>query len=134
MPTRFSNLTTKPCVSIESKKIELDNSKIIFQCIKATFSKFETNDNFGRTFFKVSLNEMTSNVSLSLYKLNITSLSTINETNINNYLGDQLLLFGVTQKDGIVYEDVDGNEMFQTFELTEFDGTYYYSLEKIDQE
>lgn len=28
----------------------------------------------------------------------------------------------------INYEDVDGNDMFQTFELKEFDGVFYYSL------
>lgn len=32
----------------------------------------------------------------------------------------------------IVYEDVDGNSYFQTFELKEFDNRKYYSLEKIE--
>lgn len=32
----------------------------------------------------------------------------------------------------INYEDVDGNAMFQTFELKDFDGTFYYSLESIE--
>ena len=32
----------------------------------------------------------------------------------------------------IVYEDVDGNSYFQTFELKEFDDRKYYSLEKIE--
>ena len=40
---------------------------------------------------------------------------------------------GLAKWFNINYEDVDGNEMFQTFELREFDGTYYYSLEKIEQ-
>lgn len=31
----------------------------------------------------------------------------------------------------INYEDIDGNEMYQTFELHEFDGEQYYSLVKI---
>lgn len=31
----------------------------------------------------------------------------------------------------INYEDIDGNEMFQTFELRTFDGTSYYSLKEI---
>lgn len=28
----------------------------------------------------------------------------------------------------INYEDVEGNDMFQSFELKEFDGIFYYSL------
>ena len=32
----------------------------------------------------------------------------------------------------INYEDIDGNEMYQTFELHEFDGEQYYSLNEIN--
>ena len=32
----------------------------------------------------------------------------------------------------INYEDIDGNEMYQTFELHEFDGEQYYSLTEIN--
>lgn len=39
---------------------------------------------------------------------------------------------GIPKWFNINYEDIDGNEMFQTFELKEFEGTEYYSLEKIN--
>lgn len=38
---------------------------------------------------------------------------------------------GVPKWFNINYEDVDGNEMYQTFELKNFDETPYYSLESI---
>lgn len=39
---------------------------------------------------------------------------------------------GIPKWFNINYEDVDGNEMYQTFELKDFDGTPYYSLESIN--
>ena len=39
---------------------------------------------------------------------------------------------GVPKWFNINYEDVDGNEMYQTFELKNFDETPYYSLESIN--
>ena len=33
----------------------------------------------------------------------------------------------------INYEDIDGNSYFQVFEMKPFDGTYYYSLEAIEE-
>lgn len=33
----------------------------------------------------------------------------------------------------INYEDVDGNEMYQSFELKDFEGTLYYALEGINE-
>jgi hypothetical protein len=33
----------------------------------------------------------------------------------------------------INYEDVDGREMFQTFELKSFEGTRYFSLSKTSE-
>ena len=38
----------------------------------------------------------------------------------------------IPKRFGINYEDIDGNEMYQLFELKEFDGTMYYSLDKLD--
>ena len=38
---------------------------------------------------------------------------------------------GIPKWFNINYDDIDGNEMFQTFELKTFDGTNYYSLEGI---
>ena len=36
---------------------------------------------------------------------------------------------GIPKWLNINYDDVDGNELFQTYELKDFDGTLYYSLE-----
>lgn len=36
---------------------------------------------------------------------------------------------GVPKWFNVIYEDIDGNGMYQTYELKEFDGTVYYSLE-----
>lgn len=40
---------------------------------------------------------------------------------------------GIPRWFNINYDDVDGNAMYQTFELKDFDGTKYYSLEGIHQ-
>ena len=40
---------------------------------------------------------------------------------------------GIPKWFNIVYDDIDGNEMFQTFELKEYDGEKYYSLQSIEQ-
>lgn len=40
---------------------------------------------------------------------------------------------GIPKWFNINYDDIDGNEMFQTFELKDFDGTKYYSLEGTHQ-
>jgi hypothetical protein len=40
---------------------------------------------------------------------------------------------GVPKWFNICYEDIDGQAMFQTFELKDFDGTLYYSLEGIHE-
>lgn len=40
---------------------------------------------------------------------------------------------GIPMWFNIIYDDVDGNEMFQTFELEDFNGTKYYSLEGTHQ-
>ena len=40
---------------------------------------------------------------------------------------------GIPKWFNIVYDDIDGNEMFQTFELKEFEGKDYYSLEGIHE-
>lgn len=40
---------------------------------------------------------------------------------------------GIPKWFNINYDDIDGNEMFQSFALKTFDGTNYYSLEKIDK-
>lgn len=37
---------------------------------------------------------------------------------------------GIPKRFNINYDDIDGNEMFQTFVLKTFDGTDYYSLEE----
>lgn len=36
---------------------------------------------------------------------------------------------GIPKWFNVNYDDIDGNEMFQTYELKDFDGTQYYSLE-----
>lgn len=40
---------------------------------------------------------------------------------------------GIPKWFNIVYDDIDGNEMFQTFELKEFENVKYYSLQRIEQ-
>ncbi len=40
---------------------------------------------------------------------------------------------GIPEWFNINYEDVDGNEMYQSFELRDFDGTLYYSLKHIEE-
>lgn len=40
---------------------------------------------------------------------------------------------GIPKWFNICYEDIDGQAMFQTFELKDFDGTPYYSLEGIHE-
>ena len=39
---------------------------------------------------------------------------------------------GVPTWFNVNYEDVDGNEMFQRFELKDFDGKLYYALNSIN--
>lgn len=39
---------------------------------------------------------------------------------------------GVPKLFNINYEDVDGNEMYQSYELKDFEGTLYYALENIN--
>lgn len=39
---------------------------------------------------------------------------------------------GVPEWFNINYEDVDGNDMYQSFELKDYDGELYYSLESIN--
>ena len=39
---------------------------------------------------------------------------------------------GVPKWFNINYEDIDGNEMYQSYELKDFDGTLYYALESIN--
>ena len=36
---------------------------------------------------------------------------------------------GIPKSFNVQYDDIDGNEMYQTFELKDFEGTKYYSLE-----
>ena len=40
---------------------------------------------------------------------------------------------GIPKWFNINYDDIDGNEMFQTFTLKEFNGTFYYSLERTEE-
>ena len=40
---------------------------------------------------------------------------------------------GVPQWFNINHEDVDGNEMYQSYELKDFEGTLYYALEVINE-
>lgn len=40
---------------------------------------------------------------------------------------------GIPVEFNINYEDVDGNQVFQTFQLKEFDNVRYYSLESIEE-
>ena len=40
---------------------------------------------------------------------------------------------GIPKWFNINYDDIDGNEMYQTFKLKEFDGEMYYSLEDMQQ-
>ena len=40
---------------------------------------------------------------------------------------------GVPQWFNINHEDVDGNEMYQSYELKDFEGTLYYALEGINE-
>lgn len=40
---------------------------------------------------------------------------------------------GIPKRFNINYDDIDGNEMFQTFVLKTFDGTDYYSLEETSE-
>ena len=39
---------------------------------------------------------------------------------------------GVPKWFNINYEDIDGNEMYQSYELKDFEGTLYYALESIN--
>lgn len=39
---------------------------------------------------------------------------------------------GVPEWFNINYEDADGNDMYQSFELKDYDGELYYSLESIN--
>lgn len=40
---------------------------------------------------------------------------------------------GIPKWFGINYDDIDGHSMFQTFELKDFDGRKYYSLDSIEE-
>jgi hypothetical protein len=40
---------------------------------------------------------------------------------------------GIPKWFNICYDDVDGHSMFQSFELKNFDGTDYYSLETTEE-
>ncbi len=40
---------------------------------------------------------------------------------------------GIPKSFNINYDDIDGNEMFQTYELKDFEGTVYYSLEGTEE-
>ncbi|WP_207724663.1 hypothetical protein [Blautia difficilis] len=40
---------------------------------------------------------------------------------------------GIPKWFNINYDDIDGHSMFQTFELKDFDGKKYYSLESTEE-
>ena len=108
MLKQYSNLTSSPKVEIVTKTVQLN-----YICVKATFSLYDSQDNFGRTYFQVVLSNMTDNAILSLYQLTPTNLNDINESNINTYLNNLISLWQVSKKDEPFYETIDITKLVQ---------------------
>lgn len=109
MLKKFSNLTQIPNVLIEGKQVGYypNPIKITYLCIKATISGYKTGDNFGRTIFRVLLNQMPSDVTLSLYRLKTSNIQDITYSDVITQLFPLTSKIDVIKQDGVIVKDID---------------------------
>ena len=127
MGLKFSNLTTYPHLSVQTRKIDFYGPNDVFILFKGSASNFDSSFIPKRVATRVLIGGNSYNYTIKLYKIiNTTNIDSINPQFIMSYLTDSYCSIEGSKGVGQFYKDIYIDEIFNEYYSSSFD--FYFAI------